>query len=205
MGLYSDCVLPYLVQWTMGTKVFDTVRDRALSTARGTVLEIGFGTGLNLPHYPKDVSRLLAVEPSSQSLRIARKAIAAAPFPVEVVGLDGQELPLAGATVDTAVSTWTLCTIPDAAAALREVARVLRPEGRLLFAEHGLSPDAGVARWQRRLDGLQQAIAGGCHLTRKMDDLVAAAPFTIETLDTFYIKGPRTHAWFYVGTARKRG
>jgi SAM-dependent methyltransferase len=204
MGFYNDQILPRLVHWTMRGKPINEARQRTLARAAGSVLEIGFGSGLNLRHYPRGVTGLMIVEPSRVARGIAAKAIAGAPFPTAFVGLDGQHLVLEAGSVDCAVSTWTLCTIPDAGRALEEVARVLKPGGRFLFVEHGLSPDAGVAKWQHRLDGLQGRVAGGCHLDRDMEALIGASPLKIDSLEKFYIKGPKTHAYMYLGEAGKR-
>lgn len=203
MGFYNDQVVPRLVNWAMRGKPINEARERALAEASGTVLEIGFGSGLNLRYYPKAVTRVLAVEPSLLSQRLAAKYIARRGLPVAFSGLDGQKLTLPDGCADCAVSTWTLCTIPDAAAALREVARVLKPGGRFLFVEHGLSPDAGVAKWQRRLDGLQHTFCGGCHLNRDMAALIGASPLKIEKLDRYYMPGPKTHGYLYLGAATK--
>jgi SAM-dependent methyltransferase len=203
MGFYSDQIVPRVTHALMSARPITEVRVRALAGAEGTVLEVGFGSGLNLPHYPPGVTRLLAVEPSAVARTIAQPAIAACEFPVEFVGLDGQSIALADAAVDCVVSTWTLCTIPNAERALAEFVRVLKPGGTFVFAEHGRAPDAAVAKWQDRLDGLQRRLAGGCHLNRRIDALIAAAPFAIASLDKFYAEGPRTHAYFYVGVAAK--
>ena len=203
MGLYHDHILPRLTHLAMASKSLAKIRASALADARGVVLEAGLGSGLNLAHYPAGVTRLLAVEPSRVAQAMARKAIARAAFPVEFAGLDGQALDLPDASVDCVVTTWTLCTIPDPARALAEFHRVLRPGGRFLFVEHGLSPDAGVARWQRRLDGLQQRIGGGCHLVRPIGALIEASPLRIAELKTFYAAGPPTHAYFYLGRAER--
>lgn len=203
MSFYREHVLPRLVHWTLRGKPFQELRARALQGAAGAVLEIGFGSGLNLPYYGAAVTSLRIVEPSALALRLAEKAIARAPFPVQPAGLEGERIAADPDSADCAVSTWTLCTVPDPARALAEVARVLKPGGRLLFVEHGLAPDPAVARWQRRLNGLQMRIGGGCHLTRDMEALIAASPLRLEALERFYIKGPKTHTYMYLGRARK--
>jgi ubiquinone/menaquinone biosynthesis C-methylase UbiE len=170
------------------------------------VLEIGFGSGLNLPEYPATVERVLAVDPSGVGRTLAAKRIAASPIPVEFVGLDGQDIPLGDASVDAALSTFTLCTIPDPTRALAEVRRVIRPNGRLHFLEHGLCPDPDVARWQHRCNGMQQRVAGGCNLDRAVDRLVDDAGFEIEALANGFLDGPkpmRPWGYLYEGRARR--
>ena len=203
MGCYTDHLVPRMTHWLMRSRRITKVRRRALAGARGVVLEIGFGSGLNLAHYPETVERVLAVEPSPVARQLARNGIARTPMEVTFAGGDAERLELASASVDCVVSTWTLCTVPAPALALAEIARVLKPDGMFLFAEHGLSPDPGVARWQNRLNGLEQRLAGGCHLNRAIDRLIAASPLAIATLNAGYLPGPRTHTYMYVGVARK--
>jgi ubiquinone/menaquinone biosynthesis C-methylase UbiE len=203
MGFYDDQIVPRMLHFSMNMKPFAEVRQKALAPAAGTVLEIGFGSGLNVPWYPATVAGLKAVEPSTVARKLGAKAMAASPFPIEMIGLDGQQLAVETGTIDTVVSTWTLCTIPDAGAALREVARVLKPGGRFLFVEHGLSPDPGVAKWQGRLDRLQGWLFGGCHLNRDMKALIGGSTLRLESLENMYLPGPRTHGYLHQGVARK--
>jgi ubiquinone/menaquinone biosynthesis C-methylase UbiE len=201
MGTYGERVLPHLTNVLMGSKELAEVRERVCADLAGDVLEIGFGTGHNLPHVPRAVTRLLAVEPSELSVRLARDRVAAAPFPVEVVGLDGQQIPLPDASADAALCTWSLCTIPDPTAALHEVRRVLRPGGELHFVEHGAAPQAGVRRWQNRLNRLQNTWAGGCNLNRDIAELIRSAGFRVTRLDNSYLKGPKPFGYLYEGVA----
>jgi ubiquinone/menaquinone biosynthesis C-methylase UbiE len=201
MGWYEERVLPHLVDRTLGTRAMAPLRRRAMEGLSGTVLELGFGSGTNVEHYPAEVERVLAVEPSATARRISAKRLAASDTPVETVGLDGAALELADESVDNALSTWTLCTIPDVESALREVRRVLRPGGRLFYLEHGLSDDERVARRQRRWNGVQQRIAGGCHMDRPIDELLRNAGFAFERSATFRIAGPATLSFMYAGVA----
>lgn len=201
MGFYEERVLPRAIDLMLGNKQMGKLRSRALEGISGTVLEVGFGSGTNLDYYPIEVNKVLAVEPSLEARSLARARLARTTIPVEFVGLSGESLDLATASVDNAVSTWTLCTIPDVAAALREIARVLRPGGRLYFLEHGLSDDHKVARRQHRFEPIQKRIAGGCHLTRDHRLLLGSAGFDIERVDTFQIAGPKITGYMYAGTA----
>ncbi len=142
------------------------MRDRVCARLSGAVVEVGFGSGLNVPHYPAGVTAIAAIEPSDVAWRLAAERVASSAVPVRRAGFDGQALPFEDDTFDSALSTWTLCTIPDVGAALAELRRVLRPDGTLHFVEHGLAPDDSVLRWQRRLEPVQKRLAGGCHLTR---------------------------------------
>ena len=189
MGWYAEQVLPRVINVVCNAPTAREHRQRVCSGLAGTVVEIGFGSGLNIPFYPAAVTEIAAVEPSDTAWRLARKRVAASPVPVNRAGLDGQSLPFPDASYDAALSTWTLCTIPDPAAALSEVRRVLKPGGTLHFIEHGLAPDARVQRWQRRLDPVQRRLAGGCHLTRPIADLLRTAGFSLSEVDVFYAKG----------------
>lgn len=202
MSFYERRILPRLLDLAMRGKEATRFRARLVPQARGATLEVGIGSGLNLPFYGKQVERLVGVDPSEELLRMARRRARAAAMPIEFIPRSGEALPLADASVDTAVFTFTLCTIPDPLRALREARRVLRPSGELLFAEHGLAPDAGVRRWQRRLNPLWRRLAGGCHLDRRIDELVRAAGFRFDAMETEYAKGPRLMSYIYVGRAR---
>jgi ubiquinone/menaquinone biosynthesis C-methylase UbiE len=193
--------VPRIINVVMGTKGFAKLRERTVRDLSGEVLEVGFGSGLNVPHYPDTVTKVYAVDPSEVGRRLAAKRVAESPVPIESIGLDGEHLPLPDCSVDAVLMTWTLCTIPHPDQALREIARVLRPGGRLHFIEHGHSPDANVERWQRRLNPIQQRIAGGCHLDRQIDDLIADAGFEFEHLKSFYVAGPKSMSYMYAGTA----
>src|SRR5580698_2403577 len=202
MGFYERRVLPRILNIACGTKTAEPLRRRVCGGLAGGVVEIGFGSGLNVPFYPAAVTRVTAVEPSGVGWKLAAGRLAAATVPVQRSGLDGQSLPFADDSYDVALSTWTLCTIPDVAAALAEVRRVLKPGGTLHFLEHGLAPDEPVRRWQRRLDPLEQRIAGGCHFTRPVLELLTTAGFTIEDVDVFYEKGaPKFAGADSLGTA----
>jgi ubiquinone/menaquinone biosynthesis C-methylase UbiE len=171
------------------------------SGLRGRVIEIGFGSGLNVAHYPPTVEVVLAVEPAEVARRLAGRRIAASSIPVEHVGLDGQSIPLEDASCDGALSTFSLCTIPDARVALSELRRVVRPGAAFHFLEHGLAEDPAVAGWQRRLDPWHCRMAGGCHLTRDIPTLVSDAGFVMDRVEQRYAKGPRPWSWFTMGIA----
>jgi ubiquinone/menaquinone biosynthesis C-methylase UbiE len=202
VGLYEQRILPLLTHWAMGQQQLVAYRQQVVGGARGRVLEIGIGSGRNLPFYGEDVEEVIGVDPSPELLAMARRALAASPLRAELYEGSAEQLPFNDRSFDAAVVTWSLCSIPDPAAALWEARRVLRPGGRLLFAEHGRAPDPGVQRWQDRLTPAWRRWAGGCHLNRKPDDLVRAADFTLERLDTGYARGPRPMAFIYEGSAR---
>jgi len=203
MGVWTDHVVPRIVDRALDTEEVRQVRARVCAGLAGDVLEIGFGSGLNVPHYPAAVVCVLAVEPSDLGWRLAQPRVADAAVPVQRAALDGSALPLPDDSLDAALSTFTLCTIPDVGAALAEVRRVLRPRAALHFVEHGRAPDTPVRRWQERLEPLHRRIAGGCRLTRPIDELLAGAGFRVERLCRHYLPGePRPFAHLYEGLAR---
>ncbi len=186
MSIYREHVLPRIVNAACGMKSGDQYRERACAGLEGEVVEIGFGSGLNVPFYPDRVTRVAAIEPADLGWKLAEKRLSATTIPIERSGLDGQSLPFGDDSFDTALSTWTLCTIPDVATALSEVRRVLKPGGTLHFVEHGLAPDEAVRKWQHRLEPVQKVVFGGCHLTRQPASLLTDAGFRVAELDEFY-------------------
>jgi len=201
--LYGEQVLPRIINVLGGLKSVEPLRRRVCEGLEGDVVEIGFGSGLNVPFYPESVERVAAIEPADLGWKLAEKRLKASSVPVQRSGLDGQSLPFPDHSYDAALSTWTLCTIPDVATALSEVRRVLKPGGTLHFVEHGLAPDEPVRRWQHRLEPVQKRMFGGCHLTRPVVDLLTAAGFTITDLDVFYEEGtPKVLGANSLGTAR---
>jgi len=189
MGLYGDHVLPRIINFACGLKSQDPLRERVCEGLEGEVVEIGFGSGLNVPFYSANVQRVAAVEPADTGWKLAAKRLSASSVPVERSGLDGQSLPFADDSFDSALSTWTMCTIPDLDAALAELRRVLRPGATLHFVEHGLAPDEKVRRWQHRFEPMQKRAFGGCHLTRPIVPLLTNAGFTIKDVEEFYEDG----------------
>ncbi len=202
MGFYNDQVLPRFVDVMLGTKEFAKVRRETCDGLHGDVIELGFGSGLNLPYLPDTVTGVWAIEPSGTATKLAAKRIAASPVPVHVAGVDGARLESEDRRYDAALSTMTLCTIPDIGAALQELRRVLKAGASFHFAEHGHAPAEKVARTQDRFNGIQNRLAGGCHLNRDIGALVADAGFEIEELRNFYLKGPKAWGYMYVGHAR---
>ena len=205
MGIYQEQLLPRFQDLIMSRKSAREVRARVCEGLRGDVVEIGFGSGLNSPYYPTEVTKVLAVEPSKVCMRLAEPRIARASITVEMAGLNGEHLDLPSESFDAVLSTWTLCTIPDVAAALAEIRRVLKPEGAFHFVEHGHAPDTSVAKWQHRLEPLNKRFAGGCHLTRRIADSIEQAGFAFGQLDTYYFNGePKPFGFTFEGRASKR-
>ena len=202
MGFYQHHVLPRLLHFAMRQAPLLPFRERVIGGAQGRVLEVGIGSGLNLPLYGPAVDTVIGLEPSTELLRMARDRAATARVPVRLLEASAEAVPLDTASIDTVVMTWTLCTIPDPHRALAELRRVLKPGGVLLFVEHGRAPEVGVARWQDRLDPLWRRVAGGCHLNREIDHLIAGSGFRIDALANARLPGPRTHTFLYEGRAR---
>ena len=204
MGFYSRVLFPWGMNMLMSGEPFDTERDRILATVAGDVLELGFGTGLNIPHYPAAVHKLTAVDPNPGMRRYAEPRIAASPIKVERCVLSGESLPMADACFDTVVCTWTLCSIENVEQALAEVHRILRSGGRFIFLEHGLSDEPGVQRWQHRLNPIQKVIGDGCNLNRDIRGLVDQVGFSSLEVENFYLeKTPRLVGYMYRGVAVK--
>jgi ubiquinone/menaquinone biosynthesis C-methylase UbiE len=204
MGLYRHHIFPRLMDWVMAGEEFRHLRTGLLAQVHGEVLELGIGTGLNLPHYPKAVTRLHAVDPADLLPKIVTERSAGQPFPVRIQHVTAESLPYGDRSFDFVISTWTLCTIPDPVKALQEVHRVLKPDGVFLFLEHGRSEDERVAAWQDRLNPVQNIIGCGCNLNRKIDQLIARAGLKIMTLDRFQMQRvPRLGGEMYQGTATR--
>lgn len=201
MGFYSDIILPRLCDLAMRNRQLVPYRERVIGAAEGRVLEIGAGSGRNLPFYGPFAKQILALEPSIRLVTMARR-VPHHQIPVAFLEASAETIPLDDRTVDTVVTTWSLCTIPHAATALEEARRVLRPGGRLLFVEHGLSPDESVRRWQDRLTPAWKSINGGCHLNRPIQALIEGAGYRIERIETGYMPGPKPMTFMYEGSAR---
>jgi ubiquinone/menaquinone biosynthesis C-methylase UbiE len=205
VGIYADQVLPRVINVVLAGSAFKKVRARVASRLSGEVLEVGFGSGLNVPYYPSEIRRVLAIDPAAVGQKLAAKRVADSPVPVEYLGLDGENLPLDANSVDHVLVTWTMCTIPAVETAVGEMYRVLRSGGQVHFVEHGRSPDPDVARWQDRLNPFQQRWAGGCNLNRPIDRLVEDAGFQMTSLENYYLKGPKFMGYIYEGVATKAG
>jgi ubiquinone/menaquinone biosynthesis C-methylase UbiE len=204
MGFYTKYLLPRIIDLGMRNKETAHLRAAWIPHARGEVLEVGIGSGLNLPFYSRDVQRVYGADPSVELQRMARRKALTAPIKIEFLSQSAEErLPLPNASMDTVVVTWTLCSIVDAPKALQQVNRVLKTSGHLIFVEHGRAPDAGVAVWQDRITPVWKRVGGGCHLNRKIDDLITAAGFRIVELKTCYLPGPRPMTYTYQGFAEK--
>jgi ubiquinone/menaquinone biosynthesis C-methylase UbiE len=202
VGFYAKYLLPRIIDLAMKNKETAKVRAALIPQARGEVLEIGIGSGLNLPFYSPEVKHIFGVDPSLELQKMAAKRLVGA-TQVDFIPQSAEEpLPLDEASIDTVVMAWTLCSIPNAAKALQQMRRVVKPEGRLIFVEHGRAPDRKVAAWQDRLTPLWKHATGGCHLNRKVDDLIAAAGFQITELATSYLPGPRPMSYTYQGVAQ---
>ncbi|HVZ91847.1 MAG TPA: class I SAM-dependent methyltransferase [Rhizomicrobium sp.] len=206
MSFYSHLILPRLLNAAMSAKPIGRQREKVVPRAEGCVLEVGFGAGHNLPFYDASrVSRIWALEPAKEMRVRAAGRVAASPIPLEFLDLPGEQIPLEDGAADTVLVTYTLCTIPDVLAALRQMRRVLKPTGRLLFCEHGESPDENVRRWQRRLEPAWKAVGGGCHLSRAIPHLINESGFSIDAMESMYLPGtPRFAGFNYWGSARTR-
>jgi ubiquinone/menaquinone biosynthesis C-methylase UbiE len=199
---YARHILPYVIDLACGIKPVRRQREKVVPLAQGRVLEIGIGTGLNMAHYDKTrIKTVVGLDPAMQMHRLARKRIERAGLKVELIGLSAEKIPLPDASFDTVLVTYTLCTIPDPVAALKEMRRVLRPGGRLIFCEHGRAPDESVRRWQKRLTPYWKPLAGGCHLDRDVPALLREAGFKSTDMETLYLPGPRPLTFNYWGTA----
>jgi ubiquinone/menaquinone biosynthesis C-methylase UbiE len=202
LGFYAKYVLPRIIDLGMRNKETARLRAEWVPQARGEVLEVGIGSGLNLPFYSSNVQRVYGVDPSTELQEMARKRAETAPMKVEFLSQSAEErIPLANASIDTAVVTWTLCSIPNASQALQQVRRVLKAGGRLIFLEHGRAPDPGVAEWQDRITPFWKHVGGGCRLNRKIDELITTAGFHIVEMKTCYLPGPRVMTYTYQGFA----
>ena len=203
MRLYEDQVLPRITDRLLGSHEIEEIRGRVAAPLAGEVLEVGFGSGRNVPHYGAEVTHVRAVDPAVVGRKLAEPRVRARGLPVEYVGLDGQHLALPDACVDHVIATWTLCSIPDAGKAVAEIRRVLRPGGSFHFVEHGHAPEPGVARWQARLNPIQRRLFGGCHLDRDIEALVRAGGLELTRLDKYYLAGPKPFSYMYEGAATR--
>jgi ubiquinone/menaquinone biosynthesis C-methylase UbiE len=200
MRFYQDRVVPYLINLAMRNRQFAPYRERTMALAEGRVLEIGVGSGLNLPFYTDRAIEILGLDPHPGLLRMAAER--SGPIQSKLIEGTAESIPLDDASIDTVVTTWTLCSIPNVTTALAEMRRILKPHGKLLFVEHGLAPDDGVRKWQNRLTPIWKQITGGCHLNRPIARLVEDVGFHISLIETGYMRGPRPMTFMYEGTAR---
>jgi len=203
MGLYGKYVLPKLIEAACSQKPMTRLREKYVPLATGDVLEIGIGSGLNLPHYSSEVTSITGLDPAVELAALARERADALTTPVDILEVSGEEIPADDNRYDSLVCTWTLCSIPNVYAALREMRRVLKPGGNLYFIEHGRAPDPNVIRWQHRLEPLWKKIGGGCHLSRRADELIGDAGFRLTTCASGYEPGPKFAAFMIHGIARK--
>jgi len=201
MSFYNDRILPHVINLAMRNRELSPYRERVISQAHGRVLEIGIGSGLNLALYGPNVDTILGLDPAPRLLEMAQEATNRSKIPVTLITGSAQAIPIDRGSIDTVVTTWTLCSIPDAGAALQEMRRVLKPAGQLLFVEHGSAPEEDVRKWQNRLTPIWRKIGGGCHLNRPIRALIEDAGFRMIRLDTGYAKGPRPMTFFYEGCA----
>jgi ubiquinone/menaquinone biosynthesis C-methylase UbiE len=204
MGFYQNQIIPLLIDLTMRQRNLAAYRSRVVPAAGGRVLEIGIGSGLNLPFYSRSVKNLIGLDPSPKLLAMARGKLPPDLSPIELVEGSAEAIPLENGSIDTVVTTWTLCSIPDAGRALREMSRVLKPTGRLLFVEHGLAPDPNVRWWQDHMTPVWRRLGGGCHLNRAIKLLIEDAGFQFERFETGYMRGPKPMTFMYEGSARPR-
>jgi len=202
MSFYQDRILPHLIHLAMRSRYLVPYRERIISEAEGRVLEIGIGSGLNLPFYRPQAREILGLEPSPRFVAMAQRTARESPRPVNFIEGSAEAIPLDAGTIDTVVTTWTLCSIPQAIQALGEMRRVLKPGGQLLFIEHGLAPEANVRKWQHRLTPVWKRIGGGCHLNRPIRTLIESAGFGIARIETGYAPGPKPMTFIYEGCAR---
>lgn len=203
MSFYSERILPHLLNLAMRHKELVAYRRRALTAAWGRVLDVGIGSGPNLPFYGAEVDEVIGLDPSHRLLAMAQQRARSRREAIRLLQGSAEAIPLDSASVDTVVTTWTLCSIPKVTDALTEMRRVLKPNGTFLFVEHGLAPDTDVRRWQDRLTPLWRPIAGGCHLNRPMADLIRDAGFVVTDLKSGYMGGPRPFTFMYEGSARR--
>jgi ubiquinone/menaquinone biosynthesis C-methylase UbiE len=201
LGFYQDRILPHVINLAMQNRRLVPYRERVISAAEGRVLEVGIGSGLNMPFYGSQMRELIGLEPAPRLITMAQDAAAKAVLPVQLIEGTSEAIPLDSASIDTVVSTWTLCTIPNAIDALRERRRVLKPTGRLLFAEHGLAPEPNIQRWQNWLTPAWKRVGGGCHLNRAISRLIEESGFCVEQLSTGYVTGRNPLTFMYEGAA----
>jgi ubiquinone/menaquinone biosynthesis C-methylase UbiE len=202
MGFYQEQVLPWLIHLSMRQRRLAPYRDRVVSNATGRVLEVGIGSGLNLPFYGNAVAEIIGLEPSPKLVEMANNAARQTPIPLRLIEGTAEAIPIEVHSVDAVMTTWTMCSIPEIQSALKEMRRVLRPGGRLFFVEHGRAPEPGVRWWQDRLTPAWKHLSGGCHLNRAIDELIENAGFRIERLDKGYMRGPKPMTFMYEGSAR---